>query len=274
MTTKTHLARWIAPITIALSLPVVLAYAQEVGSDASTTPEVVETTPEVTVSDATSTDPVDVQAGEVMGTSTEATSSEPTAEEQPPAQNSGGGSSESSDPAPEPAPETPAPEASTTEDVSSSTLEAMPPTPIDVASTTASSTDIIVPPRPQPVDLRTVFIQTGTDVRPHYKAGETINVTITLQNLSCRFDCKTMSPAATVNVYVTPWYPNDANVVVPTDKIALQTLSVLPMAGWATSTVKWSGQVSTPGKYIFTVVVDPDNAIGARDMYRAEFSVE
>ena len=83
-----------------------------------------------------------------------------------------------------------------------------------------------------------------------------------------------MSPAATVDVYITPWYPNDANVVVPTDKIALQALSVLPMGGWATSTVKWSGQVSTPGKYIFTVVVDPDNAIGARDMYRDEFSVE
>src|SRR5262245_37587371 len=113
----THIARWIAPITIALSLPVVLAYAQEVTSDrASTTPAIVETTPEVTLMDYTSTDPIDAPIGEVMGTSTEtdATSTASTTEQQAPAENPAGGSS---DPAPEPALEIPAPEASTTPEI-------------------------------------------------------------------------------------------------------------------------------------------------------------
>src|SRR5437899_4688283 len=101
-----YITRWFAAITIALSLPVVLAYAQEVGRDASTTPPVVETTPDATIIDATSTDPLDASTGEVMGTSTEtqSTSTEPAPEEQAPAQNSSGGSS---DAAPEPAPEIP-----------------------------------------------------------------------------------------------------------------------------------------------------------------------
>lgn len=261
MITKLHITRWFATLAVALSLPVVIAYAQEVTSDiASSTPEIVEQTPDISLS--TSTEPV--VDGEVMGTSTEATSSEPAAEE-PPAQNSGEGSS---DPTPEPTAE-----ASTTESVSSSTPEVVPPVlPVEVvASTTASSTEVIVPQKPV-YEKRTVFIQTSVDIKSSFKPG-LVNAEITLANQTCR-SCESKNPAVTAVAYVSPWYENRVDAVVPTNKLASQTFTVLPMAGWATSTAHYVGEVTTPGKYYFTVVVDPANEVGAHDMYRTEFLVE
>ena len=46
------------------------------------------------------------------------------------------------------------------------------------------------------------------------------------------------------------------------------------IAPWDVAPLQWQADITTPGHYTFVVVVDPENAIGARDTYRTEFLVD
>jgi hypothetical protein len=52
------------------------------------------------------------------------------------------------------------------------------------------------------------------------------------------------------------------------------TKSVSSIDPWQSSSVQWIGEIMTAGRYSFVVLVDPDNLIGARDIYRTEFFVD
>jgi hypothetical protein len=120
-------------------------------------------------------------------------------------------------------------------------------------------------------DPRKVILQAGTDVNTHEQAGP-ITVTIDISNLTCRF-CDFFSPEADVEAYITPWYPNDDPVPTSTPKILPQSFTLPPIGPWQSTPITWQGTV-VAGHYYFVVEVDPNNLIGAKDVYRAEFFVD
>lgn len=175
-----------------------------------------------------------------------------------------------------PVEETAAPEASTSFASSTEFL----PIIGDVGSTTvASGTPVIITPTP-PVkaDPRTIIIQPSVDIPAHVKVGP-VSATISLRNLTCR-SCENASPSVGVVAYITPWYANDEADVMKaisattTSKIAETSAATVSIAPWQEQTVSWTGEVIEPGRYYFVVVVDPENAVGAKDLYRAEFLVD
>jgi outer membrane biosynthesis protein TonB len=282
----THLtARWIGVLAVLtlLSSPIVWVYAQtpDEGETASTTPEVVETTTEIeegspeeeiTLTDATSTDPIEeeeatstepvaeaepeatttptLEPGEVLGTTTASTTPEVTPEPAPEETTTTGGTSS------EPATTTETTqtvEETPTEEV----VEEILPEPLleeELATTTASSTEVVEPPVALPKD-------------------GPITAEITLQNQTCK-SCGVASDEVSVAAYVVPWYPNDGeDVVVPTEQFSKRDVTAPSIAAWGKHSLQWEGEVTTPGRYYFVVVVDPENLIKARDMYRVEFTV-
>jgi len=300
----THLtARWIGVLAVLtlLSSPIVWVYAQtpDEGETASTTPEVVETTTEIeegspeeeiTLTDATSTDPIEeeeatstepvaeaepeatttptLEPGEVLGTTTASTTPEVTPEPAPEETTTTGGTSS------EPATTTETTqtvEETPTEEV----VEEILPEPLleeELATTTASSTEVVEPPVALPKDERAVFIQPSVIIDSQFKIGP-ITAEITLQNQTCK-SCGVASDEVSVAAYVVPWYPNDGeDVVVPTEQFSKRDVTAPSIAAWGKHSLQWEGEVTTPGRYYFVVVVDPENLIKARDMYRVEFTV-
>ena len=152
------------------------------------------------------------------------------------------------------------------------------PLEVDIASSsetaTASSTEPVSQPEPV-LDTRTVFIQTGVNINAHNQTGP-VAATITVQNLTCRY-CDTASSPVTIKAFYTEWLDNDGTDRInatSTARFAEQTFNIPAIDPWGSNSVEWQTTIENAGHYSFVVLVDPDNAIGARDTYRTEFFVD
>lgn len=140
------------------------------------------------------------------------------------------------------------------------------------SESTASSTEPIIP-QTVVTETRTVFLQTAVDIGSHLQVGP-VTANITLSNLTCRY-CGSSSPSATIKAYYTQWYDNDGSAPgTTTEHMLEQTYTISAISPWQSSSVQWTGEIATAGRYSFIVEVDPDNSIGARDTYRTEFFVD
>jgi hypothetical protein len=137
---------------------------------------------------------------------------------------------------------------------------------LDVASSTASSTEPVADPPPE----EPFVLQAAVTL---HVEGSSISADIQLENLTCKA-CEKVLPAAQVKAYYTPWYPNDGpDLKEVGERFGEQEVEVSDVALWSSRAMTWSASDIAPGRYYFVVVVDPENAIGAYRMQRMEFAI-
>lgn len=159
------------------------------------------------------------------------------------------------------------PEPSISEGSSATETEAPPMT--TASSTEATSTPPVV--EPQPVEEKFVL---QPAVALHIE-GSSLSADIELQNLTCK-SCEKVLPDLDVNVYYTPWYPNDgpaASYDEANTHRAKQSIDVASLPNWGSHSSQWSADNIAPGRYYFVVEVDPADAHSAYYLFRSEFSI-
>lgn len=120
----------------------------------------------------------------------------------------------------------------------------------------------------------TIILQASGGPAPKVKAGS-IEANVTIENISSCKQCKNASPEASVLIYVTPWYPNDGiDDAKATTQYSEKSIFVPVLKRGGKYVVSWSGSITTPGKYYFVAVVDPDNTLGAKRTTRSVFEVQ
>ncbi len=143
----------------------------------------------------------------------------------------------------------------------------------DALSDTASSTEEVAtstPPVEEPKPVEEPFV-----LQPAVEyaiTGNSIDATITLENLTCR-RCEKVLPDLDVIAYYTPWYPNDGESHVGKVQTAAKNEKVPSIANWEKGTMTYSASDIAPGRYYFVVEVDPSNEHGAYYLFRSEFSI-
>ena len=138
----------------------------------------------------------------------------------------------------------------------------------------ASSTEPVSQPEPV-LDTRTVFIQTGVNINAHNQTGP-VAATITVQNLTCKY-CDAASSPVTIKAFYTEWLDNDGTDRInatSTARFAEQTFNIPAIDPWGSNSVEWQTTIENAGHYSFIVLIDPDDAIGAKDTFRTEFFVD
>ena len=108
---------------------------------------------------------------------------------------------------------------------------------------------------------------------PHIPVNTFFSADLWINNLTCRY-CVYTSPATTALVYYTPWYANDGVSKEFGPRYYEQSFSIPPIKQWGEYSFRWTGGAHISGRYIFTIIVDPDNLIGARRVSKGEFYID